>query len=500
MTLDRSRLRDTIKYLRNVRPIDPEEIREYLPRQPHPGVVREAIRDESFDLGILERSDGTFVPADESPVPLSNWQPEAFPETYCRALENVLVERYGPDWHRGESGDSLRGAIRQLKEDYYRGRDVTYDSVDALGYAIYHLPDFYASVGYVLDTLTERGMLDRRLRVVDIGAGTGGPALGLHDYLPDDAVVDYHAVEPSTSVDILDRLLEETHRNFRTTIHEVTAESFDPAELGHTDEASDIDLLMFANVLSELEDPEAVVRRYLGEVSSDGTCLLLAPADLQTSTTLRTVERAVAPAESENTVYAPDLRLWPGHDPSDRGWSFDEHPELDTPGFQRQLDTPGGGRGVFVNTSVRFSYAVLRRDGIRRFEVHADPAEHAKMAETERHVTNRVDLLAVKLSHDLKERKDGPGSTQASGNEVFLIGDGSQTVDHYTVRTQDSPLNQSLENAAYGTVLAFENVLVLWNQDEGAYNLVVDGETVVDTVAGPPSHHRGGDGQTGRSR
>ena len=37
--------------------------------------------------------------------------------------------------------------------------------------------------------------------------------------------------------------------------------------------------------------------------------------------------------------------------------------------------------------------------------------------------------------------------------------------------------------ADYGDVLAFENVLCLWNDDEEAYNLVVNGESVVDRVA-----------------
>jgi hypothetical protein len=32
-------------------------------------------------------------------------------------------------------------------------------------------------------------------------------------------------------------------------------------------------------------------------------------------------------------------------------------------------------------------------------------------------------------------------------------------------------------------VVAVENVLALWNDDEEAYNLVVDAETVVDLVA-----------------
>ncbi|TVT77829.1 SAM-dependent methyltransferase, partial [Haloferax volcanii] len=84
------------------------------------------------------------------------------------------------------------------------------------------------------------------------------------------------------------------------------------------------------------------------------------------------------------------------------------------------------------------------------------PARFAKMAEMERHVTNRIDLLAVKLSHDLSE----------GNNQVFKIGDGSEAVDHYAVRTRDTVLNADVADADYGDVLVFENVLALWNDDE----------------------------------
>jgi len=96
------------------------------------------------------------------------------------------------------------------------------------------------------------------------------------------------------------------------------------------------------------------------------------------------------------------------------------------------------------------------------------------MAAMDDHVTDRIDLLAVKLSGDLSD----------GDNAVFRIGDGSQTTDHYAVLTKESALNRALAAAEYGAVLAFENVLVLWNDDEAAYNLVVDGETVVDRLSG----------------
>ncbi|MFB6251097.1 MAG: small ribosomal subunit Rsm22 family protein [Halobellus sp.] len=488
--IDRDAVRANAKYLRNVRPIDPEEIHEYIEGTPHPAVVRETLREEAFDLGLREREDGTFVLASDDPAPQPGWNPTTFPESYAFALEDLLIERYGANWHRGETGDRLRTVIRQFKEEYYQGTPVKYDAVAALGYAMYHLPDYYAAIGYVLDDLTEREQLPRTLRVLDVGAGAGGPALGIHDYLPADAVVDYHAVEPSAAADVLERMLTETGQNFRTTIHHETAEAFDPDET--------YDLVLFANVLSELEDPEAVAARYLDAVADNGSFVALAPADRNTSTQLRDVERALAPTDAEVSVYAPTLRLWPDEAPSDRGWSFDRRDEVAAPPFQRRLDEAGDpspspddgdaragasadrsertpGDGTFRNETVQFSYAILRPDGMRRADVRASPDRHARMAEMERHVTNRIDLLAVKLSRDL--------TAEADANPLFKISDGSEGTEHYAVSTMADPLNETLLTADYGDVLAVENVLCLWNDDEGAYNLVVDDETFVEFVA-----------------
>ena len=505
----RQQVRDAARYLREVRPLDPAELADYVAEPPHPAAVRQVLREEATDLGLLERQDGTFEPVGEGPLSVAFDGVDALPDSIADAIAALLVERFGPDWPDGESGAALRGTIRDFKRRYLGGATVTYDEVTALGYAVYHLPQSFAAVQYLLADLAADDRLPANLRVLDVGAGVGGPALGIDSFVGENVLVDYHAVEPSAAASVLDRLLGETGRNFHPTVHR------DPIESVALE--GEFDLLVCANVLSELDDPSGTLADLLDYLAPDGTVLALAPADRNTATHLRTVERTLE-RERGVTIYAPTVRLWPHETPESESWSFDRKVDIAVPTLQRRLDRgerapsePAGedggedgseaataraadsaavgsdtstsdeanrvrlpGDGEFVNVDVQYTSSLLRTDGATAIDYRPRTGSVAKLAESERHVTERIDCVGVKLSHDLAE----------TGNPLFLVGDGSQHVDHFAVLTDPSTLNRDLETADYGAVLRFENVLVLWNDDEGAYNLVVDGETVVDRVAG----------------
>jgi hypothetical protein len=265
-------------------------------------------------------------------------------------------------------------------------------------------------------------------------------------------------------------LLDATGRNFRPTVHRTTAESFDPD--------GEYDVILFGNVLSELDEPASVVDRYSEALAADGSIVALAPADRNTATQLRRVERTVE-RETGLTVYAPTVRLWPNLTPESESWSFDVRPDLEVPAFQRRFDegsraSAAGDRqpgdGEFVNVDVQYAFGVWRRDGATRVEFRPDREAVARLRDADDFVTERVTLAALKLSHDLSD----------GGNPLFLVGDGSQRVDHFAVLTEESVLNRDLREAGYGDLLWFENALVLWNDDEEAYNVVVEAETVVD--------------------
>jgi SAM-dependent methyltransferase len=490
----REQVLDNARYLRQVRPIDPEEINEYVEGMPHPAAVRQVLREEATTLGLLEGTDGTFEPVGDEPVEIAFDGVDSFPEEIAHVLEDRLVERFGAGWPDGRSGARLRETIRDFKERYLHGATVTYDDVTALGYAIYHLPPSFATAQYVLAELAEDGLLPKQLRVLDVGAGVGGPALGLDDLLPDDALVEYHAVEPSDATDLLADFLEETGRNFHYEIHQSRIEDIDPD--------GEYDLILCANVLSELDTPIETVSGLLDCLAADGTLAAIEPADRNTAIELRQIERSLAD-ERDLTVYAPTVRLWPHESPEGTCWSFTTKPDLDPPAFQTRLDqgdrldnerdvdptddeqhsdpqrndegeavesAKGPGDEEFVNIDVQYAYSLLRQDDARAIGYRPSQTDVAKLAETEKHVTDRIDCVAIKLSHDLSE----------SGNSLYLLGDGSEKIDHFAVVTESTSLNEDLAQAAYGSLLRLENALVLWNDDEGAYNLVVDGQTIVE--------------------
>jgi len=463
MPVDRDAVLDSAKYLRNVRPIDPEEIREYVSDRPDTRVVRQVLRENALELGLVERPDGTFAPPSSGPLQVDFDGVDALPDRYARVVEDLLVEHYGPGWADGDTGAHLRSIIRRFKRNYYRQHPVEYDVDVALGYAIYHLATYYASTQYVVWELIRDGLLDRTLRILDVGAGVGGPAVAIDDLVCSDGdppLVDYHAVEPSEATVVLEALLTETDRNFHWTVHEERAETFDPEGA--------FDLILFSNVLSELDEPVAVAERYLEMLADDGTLVATAPADRNTSIQLRSVERTLE--DRGATVYGPTVRFWPNARPDDEGWSFDERPAVQAPPFQQRLAAGADRPDEFLHTSVKFSYTFLRTDGRRRHDRDLTGQRVAKLAESERHVTDRVDLLVARLSRNLSE----------GDHPVFTVSDGSEQVTHFAVLVNETELNAALAAADYGDLLFVERALVLWNDDEGAYNLVVDEETIVD--------------------
>ena len=110
---ERQEILSNVKYLQNIRPIDPEEIGGYISESPGVELIRSEIRENAFQLGLIERTDGKFIPVSVEPIDSQIVEVQKMPERHAARLENILRERYGTKWQLGESGEIIRGRINE---------------------------------------------------------------------------------------------------------------------------------------------------------------------------------------------------------------------------------------------------------------------------------------------------------------------------------------------------------------------------------------------------
>ncbi|HJJ78893.1 MAG TPA: hypothetical protein O0X62_03935, partial [Methanocorpusculum sp.] len=209
-------------------------------------------------------------------------------------------------------------------------------------------------------------------------------------------------------------------------------------------------------------------------LSRDGNLVVLEPADLENSTALRDVSRLAK--EKGLTIYAPcnDIRGVPCK--VSPCWTFKSYADIKP---TRLMYALGGEKEKyrFVNTDVKFSYAVFRTDGHRKcgYRIPAD-AKRARLSQIKRHEGKRIHVTVSVMSNDIGDMK----------NYLFLACDGSGTVPCYLALPafHRTPEHEALLTASYGSVVAVDSVLVRYNQKQKAYNLLMGQESFCRMIAG----------------
>ena len=457
---------DTAKYLRHIRPIDPEEILEYVPNASQARITR-VMQDSAAELELIEAADGTFHPPPDEPIQEIPSGLLALPRDLEDTINAILIEELGEKWWSGDSGKHLRSAIRSFKKDYFAQQTVTYDRITAIGYLLYHFPATFASISSLFQYITCSAPIPHAIRILDIGAGVGGQALAIDRLLPDTALIHYDAIERSEhAAGILQELLAHTGRNFHWTI---SSEDITASHISRS-----YDIILLSNVLNELDNPISVLDSGIEQLHDSGMVIAVEPADENTSRSLRSIETAIVTSRTDTQVFGPTLRLWEGNQPTDDCWSFTRDADIPRPSFQTKLDQAANNDGEFCNVDVQYSFSILRQDGLRYLSTRPGRDEYLPLKYSSRATTKRVNICVVKLSHSLRE--------DPNEHDLYVIGDGSQDCEHFAVHTSKTHANQHLETAAYGDIICIQNGLLLWNKDNQAYNVVIDAQATVDWI------------------
>ena len=484
----------TVKYVAGTKPsFLLSEIAAYLDEPLTVGQMYGALRPHLAGLGLTVQKTGedyTISRLLPSPPYILNPAEEkridaylslsSMPSVLETAIEQYITRKTGKDWSDPVILERLRRAIVAQKDDYWKPagkRSLQYTKgYSVLGYLAYHFPVYFMQTRHLLAQLARDGLLKQEMTILDLGTGPGVIPLAIEDFWMclDTAKATVCSVERSKEhIEAFGALAT----SIATTNNQVTIEPPREADITSPRDVplpDSVDLMIFSNMLNELAGlPVAaradIVMEYVKRLAPDGTVLIIEPAEEATSTGLRVL--ALALKKRGLSIYAPCTFVWGTNCTPDRCWSFQTAPSLRP---TRIMNTLAACNEPFryVNTDIKYSYVMLRKDGeVRTSCTIPKDMKALRLSKVHLNVGKRITVVAAKMSEDLGDKE----------THIFRLCDGSAEKPVYAVLPafHIMPSNRESGSSPYGTVLEIRNVLVRYNPAHDAYNLLVNRDSGV---------------------
>lgn len=406
----------------------------------------------------------------------------AIPGRLQELIESYISKKTGKTWDDPVVLDRIRAAIRAQKGEYWDqagGRPISYGAgYRVFAYLAYQAPVVLVQFEHILHEMAADGLLKGRMRVLDVGSGPGTVPLAITDT--------WSRLSPGeVKITAIERETEnlEAYRSivpaFASGIPSVRIDDPVQGDLRSIDPESlprEMDLIVFGHVLNELRNFPVEARANLVEsisetLAMDGTVVITEPADLENSIALR---KLVAELTRRGmNLYAPCTHLWSTACRPDRCWTFREGPAISPTRLMSRLASSEDGYR-YLNTDIKFSYAILRKDRRTRERYRIPRSMKAlRLSKLQGHLKRRVNVVVAKMSGDLG----------GHGNHVYKVCDGTpQKPVFAVVPHHHASRGRALMDGRYGEILSLENILVRFNPARDAFNLFVDRYTRIEAI------------------
>ena len=405
------------------------------------------------------------------------------PAALAQGIENYITKKVGKDWNDPVIVERLRRAIVSQKDNYWKPshkRSLHYiKGYSVLGYLAYHFPVYFVQTEHLLLMLARDGLLKKSMTILDVGTGPGVVPLAIADFYSrlDDAQATIYSLERSEEhIEAFTYLRDAVvPRGGRVSIKSPIKTDIRSSDLAKLPEKTD--LVIFSNVLNELPDATMdiradIVAQISERLAPDGSILIVEPADEENATRMRSL--TVALQKKGLSVYSPCSFIWGSTCTAPRCWSFETAPAIK---LSRLMETLAHCEDSYryVNTDIKYSYAILRKDGMRKENFRLPiGSKFLRLSKLHLHVGKRINIAGVKMSGELGDAR----------SHVFKLCDGTAKTPVYAVLPSYhiTPENDLITSAPYGSILELRNVLVRYNKAHDAYNLLVSRNTKVEPV------------------
>jgi SAM-dependent methyltransferase len=405
----------------------------------------------------------------------------SIPHVLVQSIEQYITKKTGREWDDPVIIERIRRAIVAQKDEYWKPvqkRSLQYTKgYSVIGYLAYHFPVYFMQTEHLLMMLARDGLLKTSMDILDIGTGPGVVPLAIADFYSrlDDARATVWSLERSEEhIEAFTYLRNAcVPLGGRVSVKrpvKTDSRSIDRVELPDT-----FDLLVFSNVLNELVDPATdvqadIVTQLSKRLALDGSILIVEPADEENATRMRTL--TVTLLKRGLSMFGPCSFLWGSTCTAPRCWSFETAPAIRLPRLMETLACCEGSYR-YVNTDIKYSYAILRTDSQKRKSYHLSAGSRfLRFSKLHLHVGKRINVAGIKMSAELGNAR----------SHVFKLCDGTAKTPVYAVLPSYhiTPENDLIISAPYGSILELQNVLVRYNRQHDAYNLLVNRNTRIN--------------------
>ncbi len=410
------------------------------------------------------------------------------PRPLDELIREYITKKTGKQWDDPVILERIRQAVIAQKGDYWREglkKKVQYEQgYRIFAYLAYQFPVYFIQFEHILGMLVSYGLLKEDMTILDIGSGPGVAALATIDFLSRSGHgnATLHAVELSGEQREAFTFLT---RRFSDGVAGITIKDPLPEDLTTVSTGAlprDVDLLVFQNVLNELTGltvrQRAARVKVLSEVlSQDGVLVITEPADMVNSTTMRQTVQELAMSGLD--VIAPCPPGWTKTCNSQHCWSFIEKPPL-RPTRLMELVASCKESYRFLNTDIKYSYAVLKKSPSNKASDYTTGARKktAALSTLSRHVDRRINTGAAVMSGDLGNSK----------THLWKLCDGTPQKPVYAVMPSYhlSSENEYIMKAGYAEQVDISGVLVRYNPQHDSYNLLITRATRIEPAGNRP--------------
>lgn len=482
----------TLKYVSHMKPeFMLSEIKDYITCDMSTAQIYDTVRPLLYELGIDATPDGadftmklaSFATVMELTEEEKKKIDIFFRSAVISAKLQTIIEQYiskktGKKWDDPIVLDRIRKAVVGQKSAYWKegkSRDISYEKgYNVMGYLAYQFPVYFVQFQHILYGMAQAGVLKTRMKILDIGTGPGTVPLAIADF--------YKRLEGRKADIYCVELYDENVEAFNSIVPQYVSDSItlhepiraDVREIKPENLPEDVDLMVFSNVLNEIkgittEQKASIVTTLAQRLSPDGSILVIEPADRMNSVELRKLSIALKGAGLG--IYAPCSFIWGAGCSLEECWSFEQKQDIAPPLLMRKLaDCDEAYR--YINTDIKYSYFIVRKDSLTKVCYKVPPkARFARFSKMSTHKDKRINVICSLMSGDLGDNK----------YSLFKVCDGTSRKAVYAILpwhnvTED---NSSIKQAKYGEVLEIYNVLVNYNVEKDAYNLLMSkGSTV----------------------